>query len=444
MGNFVITASDPGGDWSEPHWLDEAEGIDPSLFFDDDDKCWYVGNGAPEKPIYEGHRNLWLQQFDYVDMKLIGEKIIIVDGGVDITKEPIWIEGPHIYKINGKYILIAAEGGTAENHSVVVFKSASVTGPYIPYGNNPILTNKDLPSDRQSPITCTGHADLVETQNGEWWIVLLACRPFSAKESGLYNLGRETFLCPIKWENSWPETKDGSGILKHSYDNPNLAEYHPTIDYAQGAVYFEDNFASTSLRPEWIYVRNPDASAYSLTEKPGSLSIIPKTSTITSLNSPSIVLLRQRSISFKARVTIDLYSQSKSDIGGICVIQNNLTYIAAQIVNTDGGKVIQCVKQTKLIQDADSDIVQSSIIDGFAPVTIEVSMDGTNNSLTILYSTVNSNWETLCTHDANLLSTGYAGGFVGAMIGLYAVSSKPSNTSIASFRNFWLITSDLA
>jgi alpha-N-arabinofuranosidase len=125
------------------------DGIDPSFFFDDNGKAYIINNGSPEgTPLYEGHRAIWIQEFDIAKGQLTGPRKIIVNGGVDISKKPIWIEGPHIYKKDGLYFLSAAEGGTSVNHSQVVFKSKSVWGPWEPYKNNPILTQRDLDPNR--------------------------------------------------------------------------------------------------------------------------------------------------------------------------------------------------------------------------------------------------------------------------------------------------------
>ncbi len=115
-GNFLITAKNPAGPWTDPIWLPELEGgIDPSLFFDEDGKAWILNNGPPVgKPLYEGHRAIWVQQFDPVAKKTVGPRTVLVNGGIDISKKPIWIEGPHIFRKDGWYYLIAAEGGTAK------------------------------------------------------------------------------------------------------------------------------------------------------------------------------------------------------------------------------------------------------------------------------------------------------------------------------------------
>ena len=128
-GNFFVTAENPRGPWSDPVWLKEIDGIDPSFFFDEDGKAYILNNGPPEgTPLYDGHRAIWIQEFDRKAGKLIGPRKVIVNGGVDLSKKPIWIEGPHLYRIKGWYYLMCAEGGTERGHSEVIFRGKSPVG----------------------------------------------------------------------------------------------------------------------------------------------------------------------------------------------------------------------------------------------------------------------------------------------------------------------------
>src|SRR5690606_19761714 len=111
--------------------------------------------------------------------------------------QPIWIEAPHLYKINGWYYLLCAEGGTGYEHSEVVFRTRSLDQPFVPYVNNPILTQRDLAIERPNPVTTAGHADIVQTPQGDWWAVFLATRSY---DQTFYNTGRETFLLPVRWQ----------------------------------------------------------------------------------------------------------------------------------------------------------------------------------------------------------------------------------------------------
>ena len=133
-GNFVITAKDPAGPWSDPIYIKEARGIDPSLFFENDRAYIIYNSNAPDnKPLYSGHRTVRIYELDLSTLKVLGTETILVNGGVDISKKPVWIEAPHIYKRDNYYYLMAAEGGTSVNHSEVILRSDNVRGPYVPY-----------------------------------------------------------------------------------------------------------------------------------------------------------------------------------------------------------------------------------------------------------------------------------------------------------------------
>ena len=178
-GNFYVKTQDPAGPWSDPIYVHSVRGIDPSIFIDDDGKAYVVNNDdAPnDKPEYPGHRTVRLQELDLATDQMVGERRILINKGCRPEEKPIWCEGPHIYKINGYYYLMTAEGGTGDWHSEVIYRSKSVWGPYEAYKGNPILTQRTLDNNRPDPITCAGHADLVQAQEGDWWAVFLACRP---------------------------------------------------------------------------------------------------------------------------------------------------------------------------------------------------------------------------------------------------------------------------
>ena len=245
-GNFIITAKNPAGPWSDPVWIKDVTGIDPSLFVDDDGAAWLMNNAAPAGPVlYEGHRAIWIRRFDLKTLKTSGPAMMIVDGGVDISQKPIWAEGPHIFKRDGRYYLITAEGGTAINHSQVVYRGDSPEGPWTAYPR-PILTQRDLEPLRRYPVTSAGHADIVETQNGEWWATFLATRPYGAD---LYNTGRETFLLPVHWRDGWPViTAPGQGIapvVRH----PDLPREKVPATPPSGNFVLREEFDGKTLAP---------------------------------------------------------------------------------------------------------------------------------------------------------------------------------------------------
>lgn len=200
-GNFIISAERAEGPWSDPVWLPFG-GIDPSLFVDRDGQAYIVYNDAPPgPPEYEGHRALWLHPFDLANQRLTGAPILLVDKGVNPADRPIWAEGPHIYFHRGRYYLIPAEGGTADQHAQTVYAADRVTGPYVPGPVNPILTQRDLPAGRPDRVEATGHADLVQLADGRWFALFLATRPYRDQFT---MLGRETYLLPVDWSGEWP------------------------------------------------------------------------------------------------------------------------------------------------------------------------------------------------------------------------------------------------
>jgi alpha-N-arabinofuranosidase len=206
FGNIVVKTKDPMKGWSDPVKL-AFNGIDPSLFFDDNGKAYVVHNDAPEKDLYQGHRVIKIWEYDVEKDAIIpGTDKVIVNGGVDLSKKPIWIEAPHIYKKDGKYYLMCAEGGTGGWHSEVIFVSDSPKGPYVPAANNPILSQRYLANDRKNMVDWAGHADLVQTPEGKYYGVFLAVRPNEEKR---VNTGRETFILPVDWSGEFPVFENG-------------------------------------------------------------------------------------------------------------------------------------------------------------------------------------------------------------------------------------------
>ena len=199
-GNYLVTTRNPAGAWSDPVWLGFS-GIDPSLFFDDDGRAWMLNNDIPDGKLrYEGHRAIWLQQYDVASRKMIGPRTVLVDGGADPASKPEYVEGPHLFKREGWYYLTAAEGGTGDMHAEMVWRSKAVGGPYAPFPGNPSLTQRDLDPNRPDPVTSTGHAQYIRLKDGTWWAVFLATRPYRGDQYK-YNLGRETFLLPVTWND---------------------------------------------------------------------------------------------------------------------------------------------------------------------------------------------------------------------------------------------------
>lgn len=430
-GNFLVTAKDPAGPWSDPYWLEDAPGIDPSLLFDDDGRVWYTGNREPPGgELFPGHREIWLQELDLDTMQLTGQRYGLWDGACG----GVHAEAPHLYKINGLYYLMIAEGGTGHNHAVTIARSEAVTGPYESNPRNPILTHRHLGLDY--PITNTGHADIVETQNGEWWMVALASRPYGGY---FYNLGRETFLTPVRWEEGWPVVSLGAGRIEFEHIAPSLPA-HPWP--APPAC---DHFEAPRLGLQWNFLRTPRAYFWSLIEDVGKLRLKLRPETLAEEALPSFIGRRQQHIDFVARCAMDFVPQAPYESAGVVLLQNNHYHFRFVVTQSGAsGPVIRLVKRsaapdrelfhdTRRTASQDETLAEQPITAG--RVYFQVSAAGQVYSF--YYAAEAGRWQPLAEDvDGRILSTPVAGGFVGAYIGMYASSNGENSTNSADFAWF--------
>lgn len=423
-GNFLITAKDPAGPWSNPIWIPEVNGIDPSLFFDENGKTYLIYNSvAPDdKPLYDGHRTIRMREFDINTMKVVGAEKILVNGGTDLNKKPVWIEAPHILKKGDFYFLICAEGGTGYNHSEVVFRSSNVDGPYVPYEKNPILTQRHLDPSRKNPITTTGHADFVETDSGEWWAVFLGCRPY---ESDYYNTGRETFLAPVQWKDNWPTIDPDHVEIQYRY--PINVKSSKSKNEFSGNFAFVDKFDQEKLGVRWTFLRTPRENWFSLSERKGFLSLQLRPETCAEKKNPSFIAHRQQHLRGSASTSLSFKPQSNNEKAGLTLFQNeNHFYFLCKSVENDDA-VVQLYKS----KDNDSSmelIAFQKLKTGTDNLQLKIEAKGKTYSF--LFSPDGNHWITLQDNvDAKFLSTKTAGGFVGCMFALYATSQgQPSNS----------------
>jgi xylan 1,4-beta-xylosidase len=431
-GNFVVTAKKPEGPWSNPIWLPQINGIDPSLFFDDNGKSYIIYNSIPpdNKPLYDGHRTIRMRRFDEKTRKASEEEIIIVNGGVDISKRPVWIEGPHIFKVGGSYFLIAAEGGTGEWHSEVVFKSANAEGPYTPYEKNPILTQRTLDPKREHPVTSTGHADLVQMENGSWWAVFLGCRPYRPSEQGYYNTGRETFLAPVAWRDGWPIINPGSETVQYHYAMPLKAVVPKGAAPHGGNITVRDDFTVNKLDFHWALLRTPREAWYSLTERKGFLTMKVRPETCAEPVNPSFVGRRQQHLVGSASVCLEFVPGAENEKAGLLVFQNekHFYYICKSVTNKT--PVVQLYKsRTENSPDASMELLASrelSTLPNAKSMFLKIEALGSVYSFS--FAVDNNKWIVLRDSvDGTFLSTRAAGGFVGCLYAMYATSlGKPS------------------
>lgn len=410
-GNFIVTATDPARPWSESHWLD-SQGIDPSLFFDDDGHVWYTGTRLKANGEYKGHTEIFLRELELSSIRLVGDEHVLWDGAM---KGVVWAEAPHIYKVDGRYYLLIAEGGAAYHHAVTVARSDSITGPYGSNPGNPILTHRHLGLDYS--IVGTGHADFVETQNGEWWAVLLAMRPYGGY---FYNLGRETFLVPVRWEEGWPIVSPGTGRVELSYPVPDLLE----TPWPQESTY--DEFDTPKLSLHWNFLRTPRDDLYSLTERPGYLRLKLRPQRLSEQTNPSFVGRRQQHIHFRSQCSIEFTPQNEYEDAGLVLIQNNDFYFLFSITKRDQ-PVIRLIKRAYGVEEI---LTERPV----SPGQMYLKIEAHEQDYRFYFADERDEWRSVAGQiDGRILSTPVAGGFVGAYVAMYASSNGQPSTNHADF-----------
>ena len=424
--NFVLTAADPLGPWSEPFYIQDADGIDPSLFFDVDGTCYYIGTHPnPGGCRYNGDWYIWIQELDLKEMQLVGERKDVWNGS---QKDVIWPEGPHLYYKDGYYYIVHAEGGTGANHAVAVCRSKNIWGPYENNPCNPILTHRHL--GKNHPVKYVGHADIVETTGGEWYMVMLAIRP----TDGYTTMGRETFLAKVIWEDGWPVVNPGVGMLTDKVEIQ-LPEWNiPSDETAYWNVSGKKNALPGSDRQYWfdqmrelgdefLFLRNPTDDMYRLVEGVG-LFLRPGQQNLRQKASPSYICIRQQHHNFMVTAALSVTSLSTQNRkAGLALVQNN-EYQLRMEVSKESIEVILCEKgEDKLMGRMP---LRKDLLLRGSELELFLQVEALKVSAGILHEGRFSIVEDL---DISSLSTEVAGGFVGCTVGIYAAlnESVPEN-----------------
>ena len=416
-GNFVVTAPHPTGPWSDPVWLDEAEGFDPSLFFDDDGRAWFLGTRPIPGAEPAGRTEIWMREFDPVRLCLTGPEHVLFSGAL---VDAVWAEGPHLFRQGGYYYLLLAEGGTEHHHAVTVARSAQVTGPYQNNPGNPVLTHRHL--GRAQAVVGTGHADLVQTPAGDWYAVLLARRPYGGP---FCNLGRETFLASVTWEDGWPVVNPGAGRLLAQFPAP--LPQHPWPPEPP-----VDDFDAAVLGPTWSMLRTPREEIFSLTARPGHLRLRLRPEVITEAANPSFVGRPQQHMSFTARAVMDFEPAAASDCAGLVLLRDpdhqiRLVVTAAALPPGETGqKVVRVIVR----RGSGDEIADEAAL---AAGRTYLAAEAAGQDYTLRAAQDPARWQTLATVDGRLLSPAQVGDFTGAYLGMYASSNGNSSSGHADF-----------
>jgi xylan 1,4-beta-xylosidase len=410
-GTFFVTAKDPAGPWSEPIWIKGPDGIDPSLFFDDDGKVYLTSTGSAP--------GIYQTQLDVASGRLLTPPRVVWKG-----TGGRYPEGPHLYKVAGRYYLMISEGGTEYGHMVTISRASSPWGPFEPCPRNPILTHRDTPMDQ--PIQGTGHADLVEDGEGNWWMVFLGFRP----QGGYYwhNLGRETFLAPVRWDaQGWPVVNEGKPISLDMHVRGLPAHAVPTAPV-------RDDFDGP-LGAAWNFLRNPVRARTSTTERRGWLTLHGTAVPLDEADgvSPTFVGRRQEHLRARIAARIDFVPARDGEEAGLVL------YRAPQQryeigVRRNGGHREVFVRQT--LGAYVSTVTASAPAPGDDPLVLQIEAEpnryifawGPAPGLSDIRAAGGTRWQPMGAAETRLLSTEVTGGFIGTYVGMYALapSGEPS------------------
>ncbi len=416
--NYIVTAKNAAGPWSKPVFVEGADGIDSSLFFHEDGSLWYAGNYICAEPQYEGHHGIYLCELDPQTFQFIGQRRIIWDG---IKTRSKWIEAPHIYKIDSWYYLMVAEGGTFDNHCVMMARSRTIDGDYEICPRNPIVTHRHL--SLMHPISVVGHGDMFETQNGEWWLVLLGVRPY---EGFNYNLGRETFLVPLRWEkDGWPAIDTPYGLVDAQVRLPLL----PVHNYPLPASC--DHFDDPQLSLQWNFIHPPKHPFHTLTDRPGFLRLHLLPEVIDEICTPAFIGRRQQHKSCQITTKMHFIPQSAHEESGIVLIQDDrFNYVMVKALK-DEKQILRLYRTDRGMRCL---ITETPLADHDALYLMAVSHE-TQYDFYFGYS----EHVLMPLHTgapASLLSSTRNEGFTGVYMGVYASSNHAKSNNFADFDYF--------
>ncbi len=404
VGNFYIWTDNIHGEWSEPVFV-EQDGIDPSLYFEGD-KAYFMSNGMSDDGIHG------ITQCE-IEIKT-GRKLS--------PSRSVWqgtggryLESPHLYKINGAYYLMAAEGGTEYGHMVVYAKGSSPYGPFESYAHNPVLTNRNKGGYLLQGV---GHADLIEDAYGNWWMVHLAFRQ-TGRWNMHHHLGREVYLVPVTFD------RDGWFCAGEDGFTPLCVETDRIPETVVQEYKSEYTFANTDWNKEWCMLRVPDSGNYSFMEK--ELRLKGTRTTLDMGEAPTFIGIRQKDM--EAEISCEI-SVAEGEAGITVYMDEMHHYDLAVRKNDTGFQLIKriCIGDIKYIQECHD-------LSGEEAFTVSLGIHATSEWYEFYAKALGKEYS-LGSNQSRYLSSEVAGGFTGVMLGLYAQGDGFDCTEPAVFREF--------
>ena len=429
MVNFILTAKNPAGPWSDPYVIEGAPGIDPDIFFDDNGKVWFVGTHDTGNPNKNGIGEIWIQELDLNNWKLKGQRHSIWRGACG----GCCVEGPHIYKQYGRYYLMVAEGGTSYNHAVMIASSKNIEGPYDSNPKNPILTSRHLSNNNW--VHSTGHADLVQLKDNRWYMVSLGIRNEMDSTS---NMGRETHLMPVVWEEAWDnwvEVEKGRWepvIIKWPVVAPNTGKVErntsiPFLEKKQNINYsFYDDFTSSKLDLQWNFRRVPRENTYELNYKNKTLKLNLSPESFELRSQYNLMGFRQKETEFEYSSSMNFKPKKNFSEAGLSIFSQDDNYINFTVKKHNNKTLLNLSVKPR---DQKLDIIKSIPLKYNENIILKiVSKD---NKYIYYYSLDDGNsFDVFTETGANLV---LCKGYIGTNLGLYASSNGYKTKEYAEF-----------
>ncbi len=413
-GNFYVTATNPAGPWSDPIWLKDLGGIDPDLFWDDDGKAYVLSS-----PMVLYEINL-----ETGELLTEGRKIWNGTGGR-------FAEGPHLYKKDGFYYIMAAEGGTEDAHSETIARSHSVWGPYTDNPSNPILGHCNA-AGQGIPIQGVGHADIIQAHDDSWWIVFHGYR--SVARPLHHVIGRETCLAPVSWpKNGWPVV-NGNGTVPVDMTCPTL----PLYPFPEKSTRIE--FDEDKLGLKWNFIQLPVDDNYSLDARKGYLRLKGSSESLEGAGgfgskvSPTFVGRRAEDLYFTATTELEFDPKKENEEAGMTLVQNEAHYDL--LVTMENKKRVAFVK----LRFGQTSYESPKFELKPGPVRLMIKME--KSTFTFSYAQGNDNYSKIESADAKFLSSETIGSHTGLYVGLYATGNGKVSTSNADYNWFEYVANE--
>lgn len=408
--NYVVTADEMTGDWSDRIYLNSA-GFDPSMFHDDDGKKYLVYMVWDHRIDNHSFYGIEIQEYSHDEKKLIGEKKLIFKGSAIGGTE-----GPHIYKKDSYYYLMVAEGGTGYEHVVTVARASSLLGEYQLHPENPILTSRDDPA---LPLQKAGHASVVPVRDDLWALVHLCGRPLTQR--GDCPLGRETAMQRLIWENGWP-------YLEHGVCPQNeVKSFGLPLAILPDGVVAKDDFDDDTMNIHFQTPRMPIGEKASLSARKGHLRLYGNES-LNATFSQAHLARRWQSLHFTAKTKLAFQPETFQQAAGLTAYYNTQNWFFLQVMGDEqAGRVLQLsqmqfgtqyfehLSAASIALPMDAEYVYLSLTVVYDKMSFAYSLDGAH------YITVSHAFDSALLSDDYITNNSAGHFFTGAFVGLACV-----------------------